>query len=62
MISESGDGGGFDRACLGLHVDQLVARQDLRLTYGGNIIETGTDSCRLAQTRAQAAAANTAAV
>ena len=22
-----------------------------RLTFGGNIIETGTDSCRLAQTR-----------
>jgi hypothetical protein len=25
-----------------------------RLTFGGNIIETGTDSCRLAQTRAKA--------
>jgi hypothetical protein len=24
-----------------------------RLTFGGNIIETGTDSCRLAQTRAR---------
>jgi len=24
-----------------------------RLTFGGNILETGTDSCRLAQTRAQ---------
>jgi DNA replication protein DnaC len=28
-----------------------------RLTFGGNIIETGTDSYRLAQTRAQQAAA-----
>lgn len=28
-----------------------------RLTYGGNIIETGTESYRLAQTRAQADAA-----
>jgi DNA replication protein DnaC len=26
-----------------------------RLTFGGNIIETGTDSYRLAQTRARAA-------
>jgi hypothetical protein len=25
-----------------------------RLTFGGNIIETGTDSYRLAQTRARA--------
>ncbi|MDH6435973.1 hypothetical protein M2158_004513 [Streptomyces sp. SAI-144] len=25
-----------------------------RLTFGGNIIETGTDSYRLAQTKAQA--------
>lgn len=25
-----------------------------RITFGGNIIETGTDSYRLAQTRAQA--------
>jgi DNA replication protein DnaC len=28
-----------------------------RLTFGGNIIETGTDSYRLAHTRAQQAAA-----
>ncbi|MER5626457.1 ATP-binding protein [Streptosporangium sp. NPDC002544] len=28
-----------------------------RLTYGGNIIETGTESYRLARTRAQAEAA-----
>lgn len=28
-----------------------------RLTFGGNIIETGTDSFRLAQTRARAEAA-----
>ncbi|MET7308818.1 ATPase [Streptomyces sp. NPDC005134] len=27
-----------------------------RLTFGGNIIETGTDSFRLAQTRARARA------
>jgi DNA replication protein DnaC len=31
-----------------------------RLTHGGNIIETGTDSYRLAQTRAQADASATA--
>ncbi|WP_281283761.1 ATP-binding protein [Nonomuraea longispora] len=31
-----------------------------RLTYGGNIIETGTESYRLAQTRAQANAATVA--
>ncbi|TMR88828.1 IS21-like element helper ATPase IstB [Nonomuraea basaltis] len=31
-----------------------------RLTYGGNIIETGTESYRLAQTRAQATAATVA--
>jgi DNA replication protein DnaC len=30
-----------------------------RLTYGGNIIETGTDSYRLAQTRARAEQAAT---
>lgn len=30
-----------------------------RLTFGGNIIETGTDSCRLAQTKAQAVRAGT---
>lgn len=29
-----------------------------RLTFGGNIIETGTDSYRLAQTRARAEAAD----
>ncbi len=29
-----------------------------RLTFGGNILETGTDSYRLAQTRAQQAAAS----
>jgi hypothetical protein len=28
------------------------------LTFGGNILETGTDSYRLAQTRAQQAAAS----
>ncbi|MFI9848325.1 IS21-like element helper ATPase IstB [Nonomuraea sp. NPDC051941] len=33
-----------------------------RLTYGGNIIETGTESYRLAQTRAQAEAAASKAV
>jgi hypothetical protein len=27
------------------------------LTFGGNILETGTDSCRLARTRAQQHAA-----
>jgi hypothetical protein len=29
-----------------------------RLAFGGNILETGTDSYRLAQTRAQQAAAS----
>ncbi|WP_336213090.1 hypothetical protein [Nonomuraea sp. LPB2021202275-12-8] len=32
-----------------------------RLTYGGNIIETGTSSSRLAKTQAQAATAQKAA-
>jgi hypothetical protein len=27
-----------------------------RLTFGGNMVETGTDSCRLAHARAQRAA------
>lgn len=30
-----------------------------RLSFGGNIIETGTDSCRRARTKAQAERANT---
>ncbi len=43
--------GGWAKACTD---PRLCAAIVDRLTFGGNIIETGTDSNRLAQTKAQA--------